>query len=196
MKAIRLIFCIFAIAICAFTAEGVQGMRSHQYWCSFVNDDGTACIATTARNNRNTHLFVQLGTEQYQAVILYAKTPGEKGQKILNQPVRRDIQIRIDDRPIFYNRSLIEDTPEIIRLTFGGGLDQEFLVQSIRGDILRVKVFDNTIFRFSLQGFTSAFRRGMDLARQQGSYRLRPRPRSDDSYFPGNKARQRDSFYF
>ena len=100
--------------------------------------------------------------------------------------------MRVDKRKIYNVSSLIHSKNGLLVQDINGDLHPEFFTDAMKGNTLRIKMdFDKpVILRFSLQGFTAAFYRCMDLLDA-----LESSSNPDEQYFYNDNGKDSRNIY-
>lgn len=179
-KIILTLFVVLISLVSIFPANAeVLRKQTHKRWSSFIlANDGTQNPRIATINNNEIALTVDFYKDNYgnYSYVVSVIIPDNENKYKDTSYIVRDMQVRVDNKPIQYINSRVSHSNGGWFLEFGKGLADSFLEQAKKGHTIRIKLMldDPLYFSYSLSGFTAAYNRAMSLF---------PHTKTDADYF-------------
>ena len=168
IKAFVLSLAVWSLASAADSGQLLNSEDSGD-WSSAVfhiNNSDNVRLSSTSVTSQHAALNIDFYDGYYVAEIMEMKTGDDIGNVISSERVEVECQVRIDRNPVFTPTCTFNDDNTTWFVTLGKGLGDRFIEEMESGSTLRIKLLDgkDAIYdRYSLRGFSGAYRRGMSL---------------------------------
>ena len=204
MKRILLVLVVMVSLFSSLPAEAeVLELKKHKDWSSFVLVTPTRMAARMTTMQGGTMLAIDVepassGSTWSIKMLEYLSGDSREFMEGMGNFSRYG-QMRVDRRTTYDVRFDFYVQSDVLIIEMGGQFHDIFLREASKGAVLRIKIEDlEPIYaKFSLQGFTAALNRCMDLADVIGSipsdedFFSDTRPPSDEDFFedtgPGSR---------